>query len=122
MPRTKILDWLNSHASRGLVRRRHHIVEGARGGLEVAFRIAILCIIRDLIFQADYVVLALRRPLVDGISKATLDTLFERLLIRVVHMRSDEQMVLDPVFYSAISGGRDASVEHQLKNRQTPVP
>src|SRR5262245_6193670 len=30
-------------------------------------------------------------------------------------MRSDEQMVLDPVLYSAIPGGRDAPVEHQLK-------
>src|SRR5882724_7739309 len=83
--------------------------------LAVAFRIAVRCVVGNLIFKADYVILAFPWPLADAFTEGPLDALFEGFISSVAFMRSDEQMVLDPVLDPAISTGRDAPVEHQLK-------
>src|SRR5437016_4366633 len=58
-----------THGPGGLGRRHHHVVEGARGVFEVAFRIPVLCVVGNLIFKADHVVLALRRRSRTGFRK-----------------------------------------------------
>ena len=92
----------------GIRGRRNHVVEGARSVLGIAESVAIFRVVGHLIFEADDVVLAVIRAALHGRFEGPVHDAFKTFGGMGGVERSQEEMLLNPVFHAAVARGRDA--------------
>src|SRR5579864_6513274 len=91
-----------SHRTRGHARRGNHVVQRTGRMLEVALGISVLCVVSDLIFEADHVILTPLRALGNRMQERALHALLEPFMRRARFLWRDEPVILNAILDAAV--------------------